>query len=156
MILPSRRHSATYPTALFFGTGVMIAGCTSSPVDTVQTLQPKPKHAKQAPTPSIRSPQLRIINQGSTALKKLTVRFPEDQITFGDIPAGATTGYKSVPHGVFGYAAYSLVVKGKNIIVPVTDWVGEKPMSGKAFTYTIKFFPKRSRIVELVKVTKDK
>lgn len=148
------RCGAMHLTTALCVADIILAGCTASPVNTAQP--PQPRDVKRSPLPAIKSPQLRLINQGSTAFKQLTVLFPQDRIAFGDIPAHATTAYKPVPHGVFGYAAYSLVVNGKKIIVRVIDWVGEKPMRGNAFTYTIKFVPNQRRIVELVKVTKDK
>jgi hypothetical protein len=62
-----------------------------------------------------------------------------------------------VPNGVFGYAAYRLDVDGDIVTQPVIDWVGERPMEGRAFTYTIDVDPRRPRfqIIRLVRVTRD-
>jgi hypothetical protein len=38
---------------------------------------------------------------------------------------------------------------------PVIDWVGARPMEGRAFTYTIEVDVTRSRPVRLVSVTRD-
>jgi hypothetical protein len=108
-------------------------------------------------TPPPQAPRLRITNQGSTAIKSLTILFPEDQIEFGDIPVGATTDYKEVPNGVYSYAAYRLWVHGQIVTIPTIDWVGEEPMEGSDFTYVLAVDPDRSllAIVRLVNVIKD-
>ena len=101
--------------------------------------------------------RLRITNNGVVDVRGLTIIFPEDRIEFGDIPAGETSEYRDVPHGVFRYAAYTLQVNGNTIEQPVIDWVGERPMDGLAFTYAIEVDPNRSNweVVRLTSVTKD-
>jgi hypothetical protein len=86
-------------------------------------------------------PRLRVINTGAFPIHSLVVIFPEDRIEFGDIPAGAATEYKDVPHGVFSYAAYQFEVDGQVVELAVLDWVGEKPMSGISFTCEVNFDP---------------
>jgi hypothetical protein len=111
---------------------------------------------KLTPTPSQVS-RLRIKNQGTLPIKRLSVLFPDDEVEFGDVAAGATTDYKEVPHGVYHYSAFKLEVKGKMFTQVVSDWIGEQPMKEKAFTYMIDFSPNRdkSEIVHLIKVTED-
>ena len=89
--------------------------------------------------------RLRITNHGSYPIKSLIVIFPQDRISFGNLPAGATTEYKDVPHGVFQYAAYNFDVDGKLMTQPVIDWVGENPVQGTLFTYIIDFDPSREK-----------
>ncbi len=103
-------------------------------------------------------PRLRVTNNGSVLIEDLVVLFPEDSIAFGDVPAGTTTDYKGVPDGVFSYAAYQFVVDGQVVTQPVIDWIGESPMSGMLFTYTIDFDPSRENtgdIVRLIDVRND-
>jgi hypothetical protein len=102
-------------------------------------------------------PRLRITNSSATRATRLTVLFPMDQIEFGDVAPGATTVYRHVPNGVYRYAAYRLEVDGQTVTVPVLDWVGEEPIDGAAFTYTITVDPSRPllQIVRLISVTKD-
>ncbi len=88
--------------------------------------------------------RLRIRNGGAAPIKSLTVVLPEDRIAFGDVEAGATTDYREAPHGVYAYSAYEYQAGGKVITQPVVDWVGEKPMEGEAFTYTIDLDPSRA------------
>jgi hypothetical protein len=87
--------------------------------------------------PSAQVPTLRITNVGSRSIEGLVVIFPDERVTFGDVPAGATTAYQAFSNGVFPYAAYQLRVDGKMITQPVIDWVGALPMTGAAFTYSI-------------------
>jgi hypothetical protein len=85
------------------------------------------------------------------------VLFPESQTPFGDVAAGATTTYRAVAGGGFRYAAYRLDIDGEIVTQPIIDWVGETPMQGRAFTYTIDVDPRRPRfqIVQLFSVTRD-
>jgi len=101
---------------------------------------------------------LRVTNDGSITINNLVVRFPQDRIEFGSVPAGTTTEYKGVPNGVFAYAAYEFDVEGEIFTQPVTDWVGESPMSGILFTYTIDFDPNRTNTgdrIRLIEVKND-
>ena len=103
-------------------------------------------------------PSLRIINHGSVPIKNLVVLFPQDRIEFGDVPAGTTTDYKEVPKGVYRYAAYQFEVDGQTVTEPAIDWIGESPMSGILFTYTIDFDPNRTNPgfrIQLIEVTND-
>lgn len=70
---------------------------------------------------------------------------------------GVGSDYRDVPHGVYRYAAYKLEANGKTIEQPVIDWVGEEPMDGTAFTYTIVVNPagRNFDIVRLTNVTTD-
>ncbi|MCG8349532.1 MAG: hypothetical protein MI924_17335, partial [Chloroflexales bacterium] len=65
------------------------------------------------PAAQPQTPRLRITNSGAQAIENLIVWFSEDQIEFGDIPAGATTEYKDAPNGIYRYAAYRLEVEGQ-------------------------------------------
>ena len=104
------------------------------------------------------APRLRIANQGKLDIDSLTVIFPEDRIVYTDIAADSTTEYREVPHGVYGYAAYQVEVDGQFIELPVIDWVGEGPMLGDDFTYSLDVDPARSRwqVVQVIQVTRDK
>jgi hypothetical protein len=85
------------------------------------------------------------------------VLFPDAEVSFGDVPANATTDYKIFPKGVYGYAAYKYDLNGQTVTQPVIDWVGETPMEGTSFTYTIAFTPDNPNMmrIELVNVTRD-
>ena len=77
---------------------------------------------------------------------------------YGDVPAGATTDYVEMPGGVYGYAAYDFELDGAMTQQAVIDWVGEKPLSGSDFTYTLLFNPEafsENRAIELEAVATD-
>lgn len=98
--------------------------------------------------------RLRIHNSGAKPLKGLTVIFPDERIQYGDVPAGATTEDKEFARGVFGYAAYSFDLDGRSFTQPVVDWVGEKPLVGKAFTYDIDYDASRMNLNTIVRLNK--
>lgn len=88
--------------------------------------------------------QLRIINTGAQDIEGWVILFPgptaESEaaaIDFGTVPAGATTESKPAPSGVYRYAAYTYLWNGYPVTQPVLDWVGESPMTGETFTYSI-------------------
>jgi len=133
-----RRTHLIYPvTFLFMLLVIFLSGC-----------------ATQSPQVS----RLRITNSGSLDIPNFVVRFPEDNIEFGDVPVGVTTEYMDVPNGIFRYAAYNFEIDGVAMTQPVTDWIGEEPMSGVLFTYTINFSPNRintGNIIKLIDVKND-
>jgi hypothetical protein len=96
--------------------------------------------------------RLRVANVGAVPIRDLTVMFPDERVSFGDVPAGATTAYEDVHRGVYLYAAYRFERDGALISQPVIDWVGEEPLPGEAFTYSLALEGSR---VELVGVTRD-
>jgi hypothetical protein len=100
---------------------------------------------------------LRVTNRGSRAIARLVVRFPEDRVDFGALEPGATSAYHPVPHGVYAYAAYEVTLDGRTVQQPVTDWVGEKPLAGLEFTYTIAADPAQNHpVIQLLEVKRDR
>jgi hypothetical protein len=90
--------------------------------------------------------------------RNLTVVFPDFvRVPFGDVAVGMTTEYEPVRDGVYRYAAYRLEINGEIVSQPVIDWVGEQPMEGQDFTYTIEVDTTRPRYqwVRLTRVTRD-
>jgi hypothetical protein len=62
-----------------------------------------------------------------------------------------------VPKGVYGYAAYRHDLNGETVTQPVIDWVGESPMEGTAFTYTLSLDPSQPALaqIQLLNVVRD-
>ncbi len=100
---------------------LVLAGCGGVPSTEVQ----------------VSGPRLRVTNTGAQPLERVVVIFPQDRITFGPVAPGATTEYQPVPGGVYGYAAYEIVVDGQTFNQPVLDWVGAAPLPGAAWTYRL-------------------
>jgi hypothetical protein len=130
--------------ALLFGL-IFLADCSSTPV-------------RVTPNAGGATPKLRIHNSSPYPLQNLTVIFPQDHISFGNVPAWATTGYREVPHGVFAYAAYQVELEGSSVYQAVVDWMGETPLAGETFTYRILVDPaqySRNRAIQLIQVTQE-
>ena len=103
------------------------------------------------------SQQLRVRNVGPTALAGLKVWFPDTAIAYGDIQAGATTGYTDVPGGVYRYSAFSFQHEGAERMQPVIDFVGEEPMKGERFTYDVELIETANGpFIAIREVTRDK
>jgi hypothetical protein len=114
---------------------------------------------RATPRPDQPAQLLRIRNLGAVDLHNLVVIFPDQRIAFGDVPAGATSEYRPAPGGVYRYAAYEVEIGGQFYQQPVIDWVGETPMPGDAFTYTLDADPARQQagdlLVRVVEVSQD-
>ena len=145
---------------------LITVGCTPAPIPTA-TVKPALLHtatpANPLPSPTSSAPsiaqKLRVTNQSSLTIQHLVVRFPKDQIDFGEVLPGATTDYQDAPNGVYRFAAYDAVVNGKEYQQPVRDWVGETPMEGKTFTYILDVDPAKwgteGQVILLVAAKED-
>jgi heat shock protein HslJ/Tol biopolymer transport system component len=87
--------------------------------------------------------RLRVTNDSPYHLDRVVVIFSDERIAFGSLAAGETSTYRAVRRGVYGYAAYNVVVDGQTIDQPVVDWVGEQPLDGESFTYVLSIDPER-------------
>jgi hypothetical protein len=98
-----------------------------------------------------------VINVGSRDVQGLVVLFPNQRVEFGDLAAGVATQYRTVSDGVFRYAAYEFRVGGRVQRQPVIDWVGEEPMEGRAFSYSIELLdtPPLAPAIRLVSTRRD-
>lgn len=123
----------------FFLAGLLLAACTpaAAPPPPIQPSRTPTPAAAPTTTPAIDQPRLRIKNAGATDIKNLIVIFPDSRITFGDVPAGATSEYQPAPKGVYNYAAYEYTLNGETVNQPVIDWVGESPRPGASYTYVL-------------------
>lgn len=101
--------------------------------------------------------RLRVLNSGAVAINGLVILFPASAVTFGIVPAGTTTTYLQVPNGVYAYGAFQFIVDGILIRQPVVDWVGESPLDGRAFTYSLELVtsPSGGSMIRLTKVSRE-
>ena len=74
-------------------------------------------------------------------LDRVVVGFPNEEIIFSAVPAGATTDYQPVQHGVYDNVAYQVTINDKFIEQPVIDWVGAEPLPGTSFTFVLSIRP---------------
>lgn len=119
-------NSVVVGIVLALTAGLMSPGCTDS----------SPTAASSSPAVAVLS-TLRLVNAGSLSVAGLVVVFPNERVDFGDVAAGTVTAYRPFSRGVYRYAAYQARLGDRIVSQPVIDWVGEVPMSGEAFTYTI-------------------
>lgn len=140
-------HHVLVKAAAAILTGMLASGCAGS----------SPQPASPTPTGTA-APSLRLVNSGSLSLSGLVVIFPDERVPFGDVAAGATTTYRSFNRGVYRYAAYQARLGDRTVTQPVIDWVGEEPMRGEAFTYTIEASegPPYGVQIRLVSATRDR
>ena len=141
----------------------LLTSCSAAPVQDELTqsspqLTSKPD-VRLSPNPTdppVLPQKLRVTNQSAFAMQSLHVKFPDEMIEFGDVQPGATTDFMIFTRGVYRYAAYQVLVNGKEYRQPVMDWVGEKPMDGEAFTYILDVDPARwtteGQVIRLVEV----
>lgn len=102
------------------------------------------------------APCLRIINESDQTLEELRIGFASEQVDYGTILPNSTGNYVHVPKGVYSYAAYRFKINGEEFSQSVTDFVGERPMGGGAFTYTVQYdTARRYAPIQLVKVVVD-
>jgi hypothetical protein len=140
-------HHAIVKAVAAILTGMVASGCAGS---SPQPASPTP-HGNAAPS-------LRLVNSGSLSLSGLVVIFPDERVQFGEVAAGTTTTYRSFSRGVYRYAAYQARLGDRIVTQPVIDWVGEEPMRGEAFTYTIEASegPPFGVHIRLVSATRDR
>ena len=99
---------------------------------------------------------LRVTNTGSVALVDLTVFSPGSEVNFGTINPGETTEYRVMPGGVYHYAAFEYTDTGERVSQPVIDFVGESPMRGSRFTYSLSLRSAPNRFLSITTVVQDK
>jgi hypothetical protein len=126
-------------------------GCGVEPASDLPPIQDRPIPAANG------SWRLRINNQGPLPIRGLEVIFPDERLSFGDVPVGATTEYQRVLVGVFRFA----IIRhqhGKRLTGnSVTDFVGETPLGLGAYTYEIMVEPAGSDLVTRIgKVIEDR
>ena len=158
----NRDQSANILAGIIILVAFIISGCSATTILNEPT-KTSPQLTPTSDDNSINTPlttqKLRITNQGALPIQHLVVRFPEDKIDFGDVLPGMTTNYLVIPHGVYRYAAYDVEVNGQKYQQPVVDWIGETPMQGESFIYTIEADPSRwqteGQVIKLVQARED-
>ena len=169
-----RVRSMRWENLLFCAVSIAVAGCAAVPAvipvivvsDTPAAKATMPAATSTAAAIDLAEPtaspapsgqRLRLTNSGTADILKLVVLFPGGRVSFGELAAGQTSEYRDIPGGVYGYAAFEYELNGQTLQQPVIDWVGESPMDGSAFTYTIRLTPTEGgrSWIELVNVTRD-
>ena len=85
--------------------------------------------------------------------------FPNEELRFGDIPAGSTTAYAKAKRGAGPTAAFRFAANGTQVhLQRVIDFVEWKPLPGMVYTYRVRLeFPKRySSFLRVIEVVQDR
>ena len=96
-----------------------------------------PSAPQSVSEPSVAISRVRVVNDSATDLSGLRLLFPKDDVEIGEVAAGAASGYVTVPRGVYGYSAFSVLRDGEQVIQPVIDFVGESPLPIDDYTYVL-------------------
>ena len=96
-----------------------------------------------SPTP-VAASRLRLVNVGPRGIGNIVVLFRDERVQFGDLPVHGSTSYRSTSNGVFRYAAYEFRAENQLHHQPVIDWVGEAPLEGEAFMYSVELIEHES------------
>ncbi len=111
---------------------------------------------------------LRIRNHGPAPVSGLVVIFPgyvpNDPheaplylcLSFGYVPVGGMTEYRTVQQGVYPYAAYRYQIEGREHTQPVTDFASPRLPKG-AYTYDIgvEQYPNSALSIRLLRASPD-
>ncbi len=145
-------RSARLTLSVLLLAGLPLVGCSASVPTAASPV------GAQGAQPATQFPTLRVTNNGFRSIEGLVVIFPDERVVFGNVAPGATTTYQAVSKGVFRYAAYEHRVGARTINQPAIDWVGEVPMPGEAFTYSILAFddPRVGMTILLLSTTRDR
>ncbi len=93
-----------------------------------------------------------MVNDSNEGLQDLHLLFPEEEVTVGDVAAGAASGYVEVRHGVYNYSAFRSTRGGESVVQPVIDFVGETPLPIDDYTYVLGVDSDRGDQLELLTV----
>lgn len=80
--------------------------------------------------------EIRIANNSSFAFQRVDVVFPEDEVSYGAVPAHGATSYHSV-ETAYRYAYIEVQVDGEELIIQPIDYVGETPLEPGRYTYAL-------------------
>lgn len=82
--------------------------------------------------------EIRIANNSSFTFDRVDVVFPEDEVSYGGIPAGGRTDYRKVSVA-YRYAYVEVEVNGHQSVIQPIDYVGEETLDGGRYTYALNF-----------------
>lgn len=97
----------------------------------------QPSIAPPASEPSSAVSRIRVVNNSNQMLRDLHLLFPREQVTIGDVAAGAASDYVEVTHGVYNYSAFRFLRGDEPVVQPVVDFVGETPLPIDDYTYML-------------------
>jgi len=103
----------------------------------------------------VAAPCVRVTNSSQHDIDELRLGFASESIQIGNLAANSTSAYQTASRGVYSYSAFGYVIDGEEQVQPVTDFVGEAPLKGGAFTFVLGYDPNLRYPVQRIKVTED-
>lgn len=79
---------------------------------------------------------IRIKNSSSYSMQNILVKFPDEEITYGDLSSGEESGFEVVTKA-YRYAYIETIVDNKTVILQPTDYVGESLLEPGQYTYNL-------------------
>jgi hypothetical protein len=80
--------------------------------------------------------EIRIANLSSFAFERVDVVFPEDEVSYGAIPAHGTSSYRGVSEA-YRYAYIEVQISGEELVLQPIDYVGENTLRPGKYTYLL-------------------
>ncbi len=80
--------------------------------------------------------RIRIANLSSFPFERVDVVFPEDQVSYGAIPAHRLSDYHDVSQA-YRYAYIEVQIAGEELIIQPIDYVGENKLGAGKYTYAL-------------------
>lgn len=80
--------------------------------------------------------EIRIQNASSFPFQRVDVVFPEDQVSYGSIPANSTSDYRGVSRA-YRYAYIEVEIAGEELRIQPIDYVGESLLDSGRYTYVL-------------------
>lgn len=79
---------------------------------------------------------IRVANNSSFAFDRVDVVFPEDEVSYGAVPAHFASGYHTV-ETAYRYAYIEVEIDGEELRIQPIDYVGEEPLEPGRYTYAL-------------------
>lgn len=80
--------------------------------------------------------EIRIANNSSFTFDRVDVVFPEDEVSYGGIPANGMSDYRKVSVA-YRYAYIEVEINGHERVLQPIDYVGENTLDGGRYTYAL-------------------
>ncbi|MDZ7691644.1 MAG: hypothetical protein U5K69_11055 [Balneolaceae bacterium] len=79
---------------------------------------------------------IRVQNSSSLEMEDVTVRFPEQEVMYGDIDSGEYSSYTDISKA-YRYAYFETIAGDKKVVLQPIDYVGESYLEEGKYTYVL-------------------
>jgi hypothetical protein len=85
-------------------------------------------------------PEIRVENASQSDFSSVRVVFPSEDVSYGALPAGATSEYESVAEA-YRYAYVEVMIGERRVVLQPIDYVGETLLGPGRYTYALDVMP---------------